>query len=211
MVGIFSFSFSKPIYSLICFSAFIVFLFLFYLLSSFIIWSLKRINFNKNVFLKVAIKNIIKSKVSSSITILSLGLGLTLLLTLSFVGSNFKREVSSSIPSIAPDYFFVGIQDNQKEPLIKFINKETKNAKIEVLPMVSAGISKINKVDPNTYIDKSNGSYWVIRNNRRISWAENIPEDNPITKGNWWDLSKPDKLQISIDNRVANDLGIKLG
>ena len=211
LVSIFSFSFSKPIYSLICFSAFIVFLFLFYLLSSFIIWGLKRINFNKNVLLKVAIKNIIKSKVSSSITILSLGLGLTLLLTLSFVGSNFKREVSSSIPSIAPDYFFVGIQDKQKESLIKFINKQNKNAKIEVLPMISAGINKINEVDPNTYIDSSNGSYWVIRNNRRISWATNIPEDNPIIKGNWWDLSKPDKLQISIDNRVAKDLGIKLG
>ena len=77
--------------------------------------------------------------------------------------------------------------------------------------MISAGIIKINGIDPNTYIDKTNGSYWAIRNNRRISWTENVPKDNPIKKGNWWDDSKPNKLQISIDERIANDLGIKIG
>ena len=51
----------------------------------------------------------------------------------------------------------------------------------------------------------------VIRNNRRISWSNEIPIDNPLTKGTWWDLSKPNKLQLSIDDRVARDLGIKIG
>ena len=41
---------------------------------------------------------------------MSLGLGVTLLLTLAFVGSNFKREIAKSIPELAPDYFFIGIQ-----------------------------------------------------------------------------------------------------
>ena len=49
---------------------------------------------------------------------MSLGLGMTLLLTLAFVGSNFK-EISKSIPEIAPDYFFLGIQNDQREKLKK--------------------------------------------------------------------------------------------
>jgi len=86
-----------------------------------------------------------------------------------------------------------------------------KEANLEIVPMVSTGIVKINGIDPNTYIDSSNGSNWAIRNDRRSSWADKVLKDNPIVKGEWWDLSKPDKLQISLDSKVAKDLNIKIG
>ena len=85
------------------------------------------------------------------------------------------------------------------------------NAEIEIVPMVSSGIIKINGVNPNTYIKTDNDSYWVIETDRRSSWVEEIPRDNPLTKGEWWDLTKPDQLQISLDAKVAQDLNINLG
>ena len=48
-------------------------------------------------------------------------------------------------------------------------------------------------------------------NDRRISWSDEIPKDNPLTQGNWWDLSSPDKLQISLDSKVAQDFGVNIG
>ena len=48
-------------------------------------------------------------------------------------------------------------------------------------------------------------------NDRRISWSDEIPKDNPLTQGKWWDLSSPDKLQISLDSKVAQDFGVKIG
>ena len=142
---------------------------------------------------------------------MSLGLGMTLLLTLAFVGSNFKREISKSIPEIAPDYFFLGIQNDQREKFEKTIFNSDNKSKLEVVPMVSAGLVKINGIDPNSYIKNTNDSYWVIMNDRRISWSDEIPKDNPLTQGNWWDLSSPDKLQISLDSKVAQDFGVKIG
>jgi Predicted ABC-type transport system involved in lysophospholipase L1 biosynthesis, permease component len=56
--------------------------------------------------LQTSIKNITQAKSITPITIMSLGLGVTLLLTLALVGTNFKREIAKSIPEIAPDYFF---------------------------------------------------------------------------------------------------------
>ena len=38
-----------------------------------------------------------------------------------------------------------------------------------------------------------------------------FPEDNLIIDGKWWDLSKPNQLQISLDAKVAKDFNIKLG
>ena len=211
LVLLFSFGSERPIYSLGYFAAFFVCLIVFFLLSKIIIYFLKKFKSTSNISLKVSIKNITQTKSITPITIMSLGLGVTLLLTLALVGTNFQREIAKSIPDIAPDYFFVGIQKGEKEIFEKNILNMDANAKIEVVPMVSSGIIKINGINPNTYIQPDNDSYWVIGSDRRSSWTDEVPEDNPLTKGEWWDLTKPDQLQISLDAEVAKNLNIKLG
>ncbi|WP_435148300.1 ABC transporter permease [Candidatus Pelagibacter bacterium nBUS_32] len=211
LVFLFSVRSENPVYSLGYFAAFFVCLIVFFLLSKMIIYFLKRFKSSSNISLKVSIKNITQTKSITPITVMSLGLGVTLLLTLSLVGTNFQREIAKSIPDIAPDYFFVGIQKGEKEIFEKSILNMDSNAKIEVVPMVSSGIIKINGVNPNTYIKPDNDSYWVIGSDRRSSWVEDVPEDNPLTDGKWWDLTKPEKLQISLDAEVAKNLNINLG
>jgi len=211
LVLLFSFGSERPIYSLGYFVAFFVCLIVFFLLSKIIIYFLKKFKSTSNISLKVSIKNITQTKSITPITIMSLGLGVTLLLTLALVGTNFQREIAKSIPDIAPDYFFVGIQKGEKEIFEKNILNMDANAKIEVVPMVSSGIIKINGINPNTYIRPDNDSYWVIGSDRRSSWVDEVPEDNPLTEGKWWDITKPNQLQISLDDEVAKNLNIKLG
>ena len=202
---------ARPLYSLVYFLAFFICLIVFFLLSKFIVFLLKSLKNMSNIPLKVSIKNITQTKGITPITIMSLGLGVTLLLTLALVGTNFKREIAKSIPEIAPDYFFIGIQNSDRGLFENAIIKMDSNAKLEIVPLVATGIVKINGIDPRTYIKQDNNSYWVIGSDRRSSWAAEVPEDNPITEGEWWDLSKPNKLQISLDSEVAKDFNIKLG
>ena len=211
LVLIFSLGSENPTYSLGYFVAFFVCLGVFFLLSKLIIFFLKRYKSTQIISLKVSIKNITQSKSITPITIMSLGLGVTLLLTLALIGTNFKREIAKSIPDIAPDYFFVGIQKGERDIFETNILNMDPNAKVEVVPMVSSGIIKINGINPNTYIKSDNDSYWVIGSDRRSSWVDEVPKDNPLTDGEWWDLTKPNELQISLDAKVARDLKINLG
>ena len=211
LIILFTIGTEQPTYSLGYFVAFFVCLIVFFLLSKLIIFFLKKFKSSSIVSLKVSIKNITQTKSITPITVMSLGLGVTLLLTLALVGTNFQREIAKSIPDIAPDYFFVGIQKGEREKFEQGILNMDKDANIEIVPMVSSGIVKINGVDPNTFIKPDNDSYWVIGSERRSSWVENIPKDNPILKGEWWDLSKPNQLQISLDAKVAKDFNIQLG
>ncbi len=211
LILLFTVGSEQPSYSLGYFAAFFVCLVVFFLLSKLIIYFLKKFKSSPIISLKISIKNITQTKSITPITVMSLGLGVTLLLTLALVGTNFQREIAKSIPDIAPDYFFVGIQKGEREKFKKAILNMDPNASIEIVPMVSSGIVKINGVDPNTYIKPDNDSYWVIGSERRSSWVENIPEDNAILDGEWWDLSNPDQLQISLDAKVAKDFNIQLG
>ena len=211
LVLLFTIGSERPSYSFGYFGAFFVCLIVFFLLSKVIVFFLKKIKSNTNISLNVSIKNITQTKSITPITIMSLGLGVTLLLTLALVGTNFQREIAKSIPDIAPDYFFVGIQNGERERFEQGVLNMDPNANIEIVPMVSSGIVKINGINPNTYIKPDNDSYWVIESERRSSWIENAPVDNPIVKGEWWDLTKPNQLQISLDAKVAKDFNIELG
>ena len=202
---------ARPLYSFVYFIAFFICLIVFFLLSKFVVFLLKSLKSRSNIPLKVSIKNITQTKGITPITIMSLGLGVTLLLTLALVGTNFKREIAKSIPEIAPDYFFIGIQNSDRDLFESAIIEMDSNVKLEIVPLIATGIVKINGIDPRTYIKQDNNSYWVIGSDRRSSWAVEVPEDNPIIEGEWWDLSKPNKLQISLDSEVAKDFNIKLG
>ena len=211
LVLLFTLGAENPIYSLGYFGAFFVCLIVFFLLSKVIVFFFKKFKSTSNISLKISIKNITQTKSITPITIMSLGLGVTLLLTLALVGTNFQREIAKSIPDIAPDYFFVGIQKGEREKFEQNILSMDPDASIEIVPMVSSGIVKINGINPNTYIKPDNDSYWVIGSERRSSWIKDVPEDNPIVKGKWWNLSKPNQLQISLDAKVAKDFNINIG
>jgi len=211
LILLFTYGSENPAYSLGYFGAFFVCLFIFFLISKLIILLFKKFKYYSNISFKVSIKNITQTKSITPITVMSLGLGVTLLLTLALVGTNFKREIAKSIPNIAPDYFFVGIQKGEREKFEQGILSMDPDANIEIVPMVSSGIVKINGVNPNSYITPNNDSYWVIGSERRSSWSTKVPKDNFITEGKWWDLSRPNQLQISLDAKVAKDFNINLG
>ncbi len=201
----------KPIYSLIYFISFFICILIFYLIFIFFLRQLKK-NYIKNfISFKFALKNIIKFKNISLIVLITLGLGTTLLLSLGLIGFNLKKEISKSIPNLAPDYFFIGLQNNQKLEFINFIKSKDSLAVINSMPMVSVKLIKINNIDPINYIDRFNESFWFINNDRRISWSDNPPLNNPITKGKWWENNQnEEELLISLDSKIAKDLNVKL-
>ena len=201
----------RPIYSLIYFISFFICILIFYLIFIFFLRQFKKIYIENFISFKFALKDIIKFKNISLIVLVTLGLGTTLLLSLGLIGFNLKKEISKSIPNLAPDYFFIGLQNNQKLEFINFIKNKDSLAVINAMPMVSVKLIKINNIDPLNYIDRFNESFWFINNDRRISWSDNPPLNNPITKGKWWENNQSEEeLLISLDNKIAKDLNVKL-
>ena len=201
----------RPIYSLIYFISFFICILIFYLIFKFFLRQFKKIYIENFISFKFALKDIIKFKNISLIVLVTLGLGTTLLLSLGLIGFNLKKEISKSIPNLAPDYFFIGLQNNQKLEFINFIKNKDSLAVINAMPMVSVKLIKINNIDPLNYIDRFNESFWFINNDRRISWSDNPPLNNPITKGKWWENNQnEEELLISLDSKIAKDLNVKL-
>ena len=201
----------KPQQTSVFFFFFIIISFFYYFLSKFYILILSKMKNIKNLLLKMGIKNLKAYRSLNSMMIVTMGLGMTTLFFLGILSSNINKELNTSIPKNAPHYFFLGIQENELKLFTKQIREIDYKAKQIVVPMISARIETINNRNPKESIDEKNKSFWFINGERRISWSKNPPLNNPVVKGKWWDKDEKNKLQLSLDYKVANDLKLKIG
>ena len=200
----------QKLYTVLYFAAFFVTMLIFYGVSKLLILFIKAsYKFSNNSY-RIAYRNIVAKKSLAPIMTISLGIGLTLLLTLSFVANNLKKEISDSIPSMAPDLFFVSIDRDIQRELESFIKDVDPNVELEFSPMASASFISLNGTPIEEVVSESNRSAWVVRGDRRISWSEKPKPDNPIIEGEWWEPGNEDELFISMDSRAAYDLGMKI-
>jgi len=206
----FIFQTDEKIYTFFYFISFFASILVFFIVSFFLIFIFRHFfNYPSNSF-KIAKRNIAAKKSLAPIITISLGIGFTLLLMLTFVASNLKREIAESIPDIAPDIFFVSVNKDDKERLALFITTLDQNAIVEFQPVISASFVSLNSVPIDTIIQPNNNSAWAIEGDRRISWYDNPQTANSITRGEWWTKNDSEELFISIDSKIASDFRIKI-
>lgn len=201
----------KPVQSSLFFLFFIFVGIFYYYFSKIQIYVIKKKLNIKNIYTKIAAKNIHKFNNLNSIVTTTMGLGVTLLLFLGFLANNINEELNRTLQRNAPDFFFIGIPYNQVSIFSKLIKTSNNYSSQRIVPLISGSIEKINNQDPGILINKTNDSSWFINGERRISWTEKIPFNNEITKGRWWKKDDSTNLMISLDQKVANDLGLKIG
>jgi putative ABC transport system permease protein len=212
---IFIFSFCilnvKPQQTALFFSFLITISFFYYFLSKIYILILNKIKNIHNIPIKIGIKNLNVFSSLNSIVIMTMGLGITILFFLGILSSNINKELNSSIPKNAPNYFFLGIQKNELNIFSEQIYEIDNQAEEVIVPMIAARIEAINNRKPKEIIDEKNKSFWFINGERRISWSKDPPTNNPVVEGKWWDTDEKNNLKLSLDSKVANDLKLKIG
>ena len=201
----------KPQQTALFFFFFILISLFYYFLSKLYIKVLSKIKNRKSLLFKMGVKNLRLYRGLNSIMIVTMGLGMTILLFLGILSSNINKELDTSIPKNAPHYFFLGIQKNELNLFTKEIQKIDYKAKQIVVPMISARIEAINNKNPKELVDDKNNSFWFINGERRISWSKTPPLNNPVIEGKWWKGDEKNKLQISLDFKVAKNLKLKIG
>ena len=142
---------------------------------------------------------------------MTMGLGVTILFFLGILSSSINKELNISIPKNAPNFFFLGIQKGELNIFSDKIYEIDNEAEMVIVPMISARIEAINNRKPKDVIDIENKSFWFIKGERRISWSKEPPVNNPVLKGEWWNEDDENKLKLSLDSKVANDLKLKIG
>lgn len=175
-----------------------------------IMWSARRLPHVRSTELRLAIGNIHRPGALTPSVVLSLGLGLSLLVALALIDGNLRRELGQTIAREAPSFFFVDIQNSEKDAFDAFLQDAASDAAIETAPMLRGRITALNDV-PSEEIKAPPGGAWALRGDRGITYAAEIPENSTLVAGNWWAQDYSGKPLVSFEDGVAEALELEIG
>lgn len=160
--------------------------------------------------LRLAIGNIHRPGALTSSVVLSLGLGLALLVTLTLIDGNLRRELTGNLPERAPNFFFVDIQGSELDGFRTVLETNMPDGKIIEVPMLRGRVMELNGVDVAKVKVPAAGQ-WVLRGDRGITYAKRMPENSTLSQGEWWPEDYTGEPLVSFSAEEGGELGLKLG
>lgn len=159
---------------------------------------------------RMALANLHRPGALTPAIVLSLGLGVTLLVTLSLIDVNVRQTLTSSLPARAPNLFFLDIPAAEADAFHDTLGKLAPGAKIERVPMMRGRITALNGV-PASEIKAPEDATWVLDGDRGITYAADLPEGSNLVAGKWWDEETGKTPLVSFDAELAGRLKLSIG
>ncbi|MBY5913827.1 ABC transporter permease [Rhizobium leguminosarum] len=180
------------------------------LVAALIAWLARRSPRVNSPALRLAIGNIHRPGALTPSVVLSLGLGLALLVTLTLIDGNLRQQLTGRMNEGAPNFFFVDIQSAEVDAFRDLVQGQAPQGKLVEVPMLRGRIIAFNGEDV-TKMNVPAAGRWVLNGDRGITYAETLPENAALTEGKWWDKDYSGEPLVSFSSEEAHELGLKIG
>jgi putative ABC transport system permease protein len=164
----------------------------------------------RSTALRLALSNIHRPGALTPSVVLSLGLGLALLVTLTLIDGNLRRQLTQSLPKSAPSFFFVDVPSNDIERFNAFIRQHGGTGELTEVPMLRGRILGVKGV-PADQVKVDPEQAWVLQSDRGITFTDTFPEGSTLVSGQWWPKDYSGPPLVSFEKRAADGLGLKAG
>ncbi|MES2537321.1 MAG: FtsX-like permease family protein [Pseudomonadota bacterium] len=144
---------------------------------------------------------------ASVVQIVALASGLMALLLLTVIRGDLVDAWRQSTPPDAPNQFMLNIQPDQKEAIEKRLVANGIAAPA-LYPMIRGRLVQINDtpITGDTYVEDR--ARRLVDREFNLSTMRDVPAQNVVTAGRWYDDSKP---EASVEEGLAKTLNLKLG
>ena len=159
---------------------------------------------------RFAIANLHRPGAMTPSVVLSLGLGLMLLVTLTLIDGNLRDQLQRTMPGKTPSFFFLDIRSSQAKDFQAFLQNAAPEAKVEEVPMMRGRVALLNGKKPED-VHASEDAAWVLEGDRGITYSTGIPEGSTLAAGEWWPENYAGPPLVSMDQGSAKGLGLKVG
>jgi len=171
----------------------------------------RRVRGVRGTSLRMAIGNIHRPGALTPSVVLALGLGLTLLVALALIDTNLRQQIAGNLPERAPNFFFVDIQSDVVEDFATLVEGEAGDAgKLVRVPMLRGRIVELNGRNVAEMELPPEGA-WVLRGDRGITYAQNVPENSTLSAGQWWPADHAGEPLVSFSAEEAAEIGLEIG
>ncbi|MAK11578.1 MAG: FtsX-like permease family protein [Rhizobiales bacterium TMED83] len=159
---------------------------------------------------RLAMSNITRPNAPVRAVVLSMGLSVTLLSTISMLDGNINTQISGDLPDLTPSFFFLDIQPDQIDGFTDLVEATGGIFGIEKSPMLRGQIMAVNGV-ASVELSPIPDVEWVLRGDRGLTYGRTAPEGGEIVDGAWWADDYQGPPLVSFDAEIAAGLDVGLG
>ncbi len=159
---------------------------------------------------RYGLANVSRRGRESVVQIVAFGLGLMVLLLLSVVRNDLLQEWQRTLPDDAPNYFMINIRP-ESWPGISALFERELGTSPDFLPLIRGRLTRVNDQAIEDFEFSSPRGRGFSRRETNLTWTATLPESNRVRAGRWWGPDYDGPLQISLDEDVARDMGVKIG
>jgi putative ABC transport system permease protein len=164
----------------------------------------------KQPLLRLALANLHRPGASTAALVVALGLGLTLFVTLAAIQTSITAEIRSTVPERAPSFFVLDIPRDRAADFRAQITAQDSKAGINLIPALRGNITEFGGTRVED-LDELPKDAWVLRGDRGLTYSAAIPNGSEVTQGEWWPSDYAGPPLVSLDEKAAATLGLKLG
>ena len=152
-------------------------------------------------------------------SIVALGLGILVVVTIYLVETRLAEELGSELPARAPSAYLWDVQPAQ-EAGVRAILTDAAAEAVTSVPVVLARIQSIDGTSVSKLLarkasledrpaDAPRRRRWPLTREQRLTWLAELPASNRLVEGTLW--SDPKVAEVSLERGFAEGLGAELG
>lgn len=174
-------------------------------------WLIARIPHGRRQALRIAFGNLTRPGTQAINVIIALGLGLTLLATVTLTEASVRAEVADQLPDRAPSFFFVDITKEQIAEFTDIVTSAPSASDFEATPMLRARFVALNGVpveETRTWPNPPD----IPDGDRGLTYMAEAPRNVEIFDGpDWWPADYDGPPLMSLDEDDAEDMFLSVG
>ncbi|HXI07103.1 MAG TPA: FtsX-like permease family protein [Bradyrhizobium sp.] len=170
----------------------------------------RRMPRSRITMLRLAITNVHRPGALTPSVVLSLGLGLAVLVTITQIDGNLRRQFLAALPDRAPSFFFIDIPSSESERFGAFLKQISADSTVEEVPMLRGRIVSARGVKADE-LKPSHDSEWVLQSDRGLTYTADIPKGSKVVEGEWWPPDYQGPILVSMEKKIANGLQLEIG
>jgi putative ABC transport system permease protein len=170
----------------------------------------RRLPRTRITMLRLAIANIYRPGALTPSVVMSLGLGLAVLVTITQIDGNLRRQFLAALPDRAPSFYFIDIPTNDAGRFGAFLKATAPQSSVEDVPMLRGRIVSARGVKAED-LKASADSEWVLQSDRGLTYTGEIPKGSKVVEGQWWGPDYDGPPLVSIEKKIADGLKLKIG
>lgn len=151
-----------------------------------------------------------RNPATTSVQLTGFGLGITVLLILAMVRVDLLDDWRNALPADSPNQFLINIQPQEVEG-VRTTLQAGGIPNSDLYPMIRGRLLRIGDRPVSADDYESPRAQRLATRDFNLSLATDIQSDNRIVAGRWWSAQEQDESWFSVEEGIAETLGISLG